>query len=301
MENYYGLIAAILSPFFSSVATIFKSGATKNLSPLLVIVAGGIIGAVLLFLLAKLFHEKLTFKKIKENKKDLLLVFLFRSLLGELFLTFGLSQTEAVKAIFLTKIEPYFVLILAWIFLKEKVQPKHLILLLIHLIGVIILSTGGKMDIVNRAQIGDLFIVISIAFFAVSYNYGKKLAHNIGPISSNAITMGAASLLLLPFLFISSSMQKLNHPLGYTYLIIYVVLFNVIALTLWYASLKSVKGWIVSALRYIGAILGLPIAYLVLGESLNKNQILGAIIVVTTSFLIVKEHLRQTKNLAKEL
>lgn len=290
----YGLLFAILSPFFSSVSTIFKTGAAKSLTPLVVIVVGGIIGSVILFFLSKLFPKKITFQKLKENRKDLLLVFLFRSLLGELFLTFGLAQTQAVKAIFLTKIEPYFVLILAWIFLKEKVQPKHLFLLFIHLIGAVILSTGGNISIVNKAQIGDLFIIIAMGFFASSYSYGKRLAHKVGSIYSNALTMGMAGLILLPFLLFFSPVTKLYfQPQGWLYLFIYVILFNVLGLTLWYVSLKSVKGWVVSALRYVGPILGAPVAYILFKETLTPAQIFGAVVVITTSYLIVKEHIRK--------
>lgn len=296
MGNYYGLIAAILSPFFSSVATIFKTGAAKSLTPLIIIVVGGMIGSIILFFVSKLFRENINFQKLKTNRKDLLLVLLLRSLLGELFFTFGLAQTQAVKAIFLTKIEPYFVLILAWIFLKEKVQPRHLLILSVHLIGAIILSTGGNINIIGKAQIGDLFIIIAMGFFASSYNFGKRLAHNAGPISSNAITMAIASVILFPFLFVFTKPSAFVNPLGWEYLITYVILFNVISLTLWYASLKTVKGWIVSALRYIGPILGAPVAYFLLGETLSLTQIFGAAIIIITSFLIVKEHLRETKS-----
>jgi len=294
--EHYGVLFTILSPFFSSVATIFKTGAAKNLSPLIVIVVGGIIGSIILFFLSKLFCEKLNFQKLKANRKDLLLVLIFRSLLGELFLTIGLAQTQAVKAIFFTKIEPYFVLILAWIFLKEKVRPKHLFLLLIHLIGAIILSTGGNINIVGKAQIGDLFIIIAMGFFASSYNFGKQLAHNVGPISSNAITMVMASLMLLPFLFVFTKPETFTNPMGWKYLLAYVILFNVISLTFWYASLKTVKGWIVSSLRYVGPILGAPVAYFLLGETLSLTQIFGAAIIIITSFLIVKEHLSKTRS-----
>jgi len=291
--EYYGPLFAILSPFFSSVATIFKTGAAKNLTPLVVIVVGGIIGSIILFFISKLFREKFNFQKLKANRKDLILVFLLRSLLGELFLTFGLSQTSAIKAIFFTKIEPYFVLILAWIFLKEKVLPKHLILLLIHLIGAIILSTGGNINIVGKAQIGDLFIIIAMVLFASSYNYGKRLAQNVSSIYSNALTMGMASLILLPFLLFFSAPTKFDfQPQGWVYLLIYVVLFNVLGLTFWYASLKTVKGWIVSSLRYIGPVIGAPVAYFLLGETLSLTQLFGAAIIIVTSYLIVRGHLR---------
>lgn len=290
-SKYYGLLPAILSPFLSSVATIFKTGATKTLTPLAVVAIGGIIGSVILVFIARLFREKITLQKLKANKKDLLLVLLLRSLIGELFLTFGLSQTQAVKAIFLTKIEPYFVLIFAWIIYKEKVQPKHLLLLLVHLVGAIILSTGGNLNIISKAQIGDIFIIIAMALFASSYSFGKRLAENVGPISSNAVTMGIASLILTPVLLVFSPIQNLSNTLGWTYLIVYVILFNVIALTLWYQSLKTVKGWVVSALRYVGPILGAPFAYLLLKETLTLTQIFGAVIVIATSFLIVREHI----------
>ena len=46
--EHYGILFAILSPFFSSVATIFKTGAVKNLSPLIVIVIGAPVAYFLL-------------------------------------------------------------------------------------------------------------------------------------------------------------------------------------------------------------------------------------------------------------
>lgn len=287
------VLPAILSPFFSSIATIFKAGAAKTLTPLTVVAVGGLIGSIILFLVAILFREKLTLEKIRSNWKDLFSVFILRNLLGELLFTFGLAQTEAVKAIFFTKIEPFFVLIIAWFILKEKVTGKNIFLLLIHLIGAILLSTGGNINIVSKAQIGDLMVILAMGFFALSYTFGKRLAHNVGSTSSNAISMGIASVLLLPFVFLFSPIsQHANQSQGWLYLLIYVVLFNVISLTLWYISLKTVKGWIVSALRYIGPVLGVPVAYILFAERLNSTQIFGAIIIIVTSFLMVREHFR---------
>lgn len=293
-SNYYGIVFAILSPFFSSIATIFKTGASKTLTPLIVVCIGGIIGSIILFSIAKLLRQKPTFKKIKSDWKDIVFVLVLRNLLGELFLTFGLSQTQAIKAIFFTKIEPYFVLIFAWIFLREKVKLEHFLLLTVHLFGALILSTGGNFNIIGKTQIGDLLIIIAMGFFASSYSYGKRLAHNVGAIYGNALTMGVASLIFLPFLFAFSPFTKISNPsLGWTYLLVYVILFNVIGLSLWYVSLKTVKGWMVSALRYIGPVLGAPVAYFLFGEKLNMIQVLGAIVVMFTSFLIVRVHLRE--------
>lgn len=136
-------MAAILSPFFSSVSTIFKSEAAKALSPLVVVSFGGIIGSIILFAIAFVRREKISKKLLKENTKDIGFLILLRFMLGEIIFTYGLVNTSVIKAIFFTKIEPYFVLILGWLLLKEKVKAKDLLLLTIHLFGALLLSTGG--------------------------------------------------------------------------------------------------------------------------------------------------------------
>ncbi len=291
-----GLIFAILSPFFSSISTIFKSGAAKTLGPLPVVGIGGLIGGVLLLIIAAIRHERISVDKIKENLGDLKAIIFWRFLLGEIFMAIGLSQTSAIKAIFFTKIEPYFVLIFAWLFLKEKVKPYYFLLLSMHLFGAALLSTGGEFNIVGNAQIGDLFIIISMAFFAVSYKQGKDLATKLGPVSSSAISLLVASAVVLPFTFLLTPMSNLTTPSsGWTHLIVYVILFNVFALTLWFASLKYVKGWIASTLRYIGPVLGAPVAYFLFGDTLNLTQIIGALIILATSFVIALEHFKTSK------
>jgi len=290
ITNYSDLIFAILSPFFSSIATVFKSGAAKTLSPITVVVIGGFLGSFLLFLIAKLLKEKVTFHKIKIHLRSLSAFILLRIILGELFFTYGLSQTDVIKAIFFTKIEPYFVLLIGVLFLREKIKMRYLVLLTIHLTGAIMLSTGGSIGHVSKAQIGDLFIIIAMVLFASSYNYGKKLAHSMGSVTSNAIAMVIGSFILLPFMAFLSP-PELSWNIGWFYLLLYVILFNVIALTLWFASLRSVRGWIVSSLRYIGPVLGAPVAYFLFGETLSIVQIFGAGVILFTSFLIVREHL----------
>ena len=134
-----------------------------------------------------------------------------------------------------------------------------------------------------------------MAFFASSYNYGKRLSYNVGPISSNAISMIIASVILLPLLIVFTKPETFGSLMGWKYLLAYVILFNVISLTFWYASLKTVKGWIVSSLRYVGPILGAPVAYFLLEETLSPTQIFGAAIIIVTSFMIIREHLRKTE------
>src|SRR3989344_3034234 len=133
------LIFAAISPFFSSIATIFSAQATKELSPLIVTSVGSIAGSLILFSILILRKSKIDYESAKKKYREILTLTILRPLLGALVLAIGLSLTTGIKAIFFTKTEPYFVLFWFWILKKEKVKPGYLILLAIHILGAIIL------------------------------------------------------------------------------------------------------------------------------------------------------------------
>lgn len=291
----YGIIFALLSPFFSSIATLFQSNATKFLHPIVVSSIGALSGSLILFIIIFVSKERKNFSKIKNNIRDISLMTVLRPLLGATVFAYGLSMTDGIKAIFFTKTEPYFVLFWYWLLKKEQVSAKQLSLLIIHIIGAIILSTGGILSF-GKAQLGDLLVIFAMGLFSISYIYGSQISKRLGSRLSNAITLGLGGLLLLPFVFVvTSPIQLFNQRIGWAYLFTYVILFNVIGLTLWFASLRTVKGWIVSSLRSLGPLIGAPFAYFVFGQTLSMMQIVGGIIVLITSALITREHFNSSK------
>ncbi len=285
-----GILFAILSSIFSSTATVVASIGTRDLTPLLFLSVSGLIGSVILFLYSYARREGLTLKVIKKNSRDLLHVTVIRAFIGQSFLMVGLSLTTGIVAIFFTKMEPYFVLLWNWILGRERVDRRHLVLLLIHLSGAFLLASGGILSFGGN-ELGDALIIIAVAVLALSYLPGRRLSKSIGAINSNAITTGTAALVMLPIsLFVISYLGGSIHPIGWVYALAVALLFNVFGLTLWYSSLKTVKGWIVSALRAIGPLAAAPFAFLVFGQTLNPIQIIGAMIVLTTSYLISREN-----------
>ena len=291
MKKHKGLIFAIISPFVTSIATILIGGAIKLLNPWIVLSFSPLIGSIILFFVALFRGEKFKFQEIKNNQKDILSLIISRQIIGWAIFILGLAFTDVIKAIFFTKVEPYFVLLFHWFVYKEKVKLKHLILLAIHITGAILLSIGGKSTGFGRAQLGDLLVIISMACSSLSYIPAAKLSRAMGAIKINTIMLFAGALIFLPFAFIFSTPTGWVSTRGWVYLLGYSVLFSSIGLTLWFASLKTVKSWIVSSLRALGPLIGVPFAYFLLGETLTPVQLIGGLIVLTTSFLIAKEHL----------
>lgn len=289
-----GLFFAIVSPLVSGIAIILVGGASKLLHPLVILSFGALIGAVVLILLLILKGEKFKAREIKQNFKDLFLLITVRQVIGWLLFIVGLTFTDAIKAIFLTKVEPYFVLFWHWLIKKEPVRPKHIFLLAIHISGAILLSTGGRFTL-GKAQLGDLFIVVSMASFSLSYIWATSLARKIGAIKTNSFMLLVAGLIFLPFALLIAPASGWTSLSGWAFLVGYAILFSIIGLTFWFISLKSVRGWIVSALRALSPLLAAPFAYFLFGQTLSVVQILGGIVVLATSFLIAKEHLDKSE------
>lgn len=288
-----GIVFAVISPLLSSIATIFKSVAVKSLGSFAVLSFGSLLGAFILIIFSVFRKQKVSLSHLNHTFRDFLFLILTRSILGDLLFVFGLGLTLGVKAILFTKIEPYFVLFWHWIFKKEKVKVSQLFLLVIHVSGAIFLSTGGDFTGIKSAQIGDLLIILAMGLFSLSYFPARKLAIKIGATQANGLTLLVSGLFFLPFTFLFSKPQAFDlFTKGWVYLVLSTIIFTTVGLTLWFASLKSVKGWIASAMRSLGPIAGLPFAYFLFGEKLSGAQLLGGAVVLLTSALIAKEHLK---------
>jgi drug/metabolite transporter (DMT)-like permease len=69
---------------------------------------------------------------------------------------------------------------------------------------------------------------------------------------------------------------------------LYAVDFFVIALTLYFYALKSVKPWVVASLFSLEVIYGIALAYLIFHETMAAHQILGATVILLSTIFITK-------------
>jgi len=285
-----GIFLSVASSLFSSISVVFAVGAAKMLNPIGVAGFGALIAGLILFAAASVSNKrKISWDMIRKNKRDLAEQSIIRGFIAHALLIVGYSMTQAVKAVFFTKIEPFFVLLWGHLMGKEKLKAKHIFIIIIHLTGVFLLSTGGAITAFSTAQLGDGIIIFAVFLFAYTYYSGARLAKKIGARASVAITniTGGTMNTVLALLFFPLS--TMANPEGWIYLLAYLLSFHVIALTLWYAALKTAKGWVVSAVRALGPVVGAVTAFMMFGEALTEAQFIGAAVILVTSVLIAKE------------
>jgi drug/metabolite transporter (DMT)-like permease len=221
---------------------------------------------------------------------------LCRPVVSNTIFSIGIFYTSAVEAVFLTKMEPYLVIFWVWLLDGKRPTGNHLALLLVHIAGAILLSAGNhKMD-QGIAWFGDLIIVCAVVSAALSYRYAPQVTKSLKPLQTAAVVETLGGLITLPLIFLASPLTFSDQEMvGWMYIGVHSILFYILAISLLYASLGGIDGWLSSALRATGPLVAAPVAIIFLGETLTATQAVGALIVLATSALISKRDGRRGK------
>ena len=297
------ILFAVLSSILSSVATIFKVQGVQYVNPLVAACAGVLFAGLLTLAYLAVTKDLPSWKSILSVRRPLFMLTMCRPVLSNTIFTIGLSYSSAVEAVFLTKMEPYLVIFWAWILDKARPTGNHLALLLVHVAGAILLSLG-KSDIHGGVSwMGDLIIVCAVVTAALSYRYAPHVTTTLKPLQTAAVAETLGGLITLPLIFFAPPMTFSHHEMvAWMNLGIHSILFYILSISLLYASLQGIEGWLSSALRATGPLVATPLALLVLGETLTPTQIVGALTVLVTSALISKRDKKkaQTPGVSKQ-
>lgn len=288
MTRQQAVLIAILSSVLSSLCWIFQDRAVDSLGPMAVVSAQGILVGLLY-----LFHSRSRAKRIsaallREHWRELVEYTLLRGLLGGALVCYALMLSGSIKVMFFTKLEPYFVLFWAWLLEGQRINRSHALLLAVHVFGAILLSTGGKISL-EQSQLGDLMLIVAVGIFSYTYLHAGRLSKELGPMHVNGLSSLLTGLASLPIaLIISPPGIWTIHAPGWIDIAILVIVFNVVSMTMWFAALRYLEGWLVSALRAVGPVVAAPIAYLFFGQALTEIQIFGAGLVLLTSGMLAR-------------
>jgi len=152
------------------------------------------------------------------------------------------------------------------------------------------------LSIVGEGHLGDLLIVCAIGVMSFSQLYVGKLSQEIGPAHLNGLASFISGFLLLPLALWFSPAETWNFAsIGWLQVVIVVLLFNVFSMTMWYAAMRDLEAWLVSALRAVGPVFAAPIAWVFFNQTLGPIQIFGALVVLATSALLARDQKRGEK------
>ncbi|MGB2571032.1 DMT family transporter [Micromonospora citrea] len=110
-------------------------------------------------------------------------------------LTLGLGYTTAANASLLSSLESCFVVILAALFLGERIGRRSAFGLALAVIGVAVLN---RADSVNAVSVGDMLIMGGALSAAIYVIFASRLAPHVDPIEMTTYQFGFGLLFTLP-------------------------------------------------------------------------------------------------------
>ena len=290
-------IFAFISIFFwASTATLTKM-LLNGLDSIQILCISTFFATIVLFLI-NMFSKKLHIikqYKISDFGKLFIIGFIGIFLYNFLLYT-ALFYLPAQEGFIINYLWPIMIVIFATIILKEKLNAKKIIAILLSFLGIVIVVTKGNVfDINLSSPLGVILAVLAAVCYGVfsvivkKYNYDKTVSMMFYYLISFIISFIAMNIFsYIPNL---NGMQILG--LGWN------GIFNsAIAFTTWALALKYGKTHKIANLAFITPFLSLVYINIFLGEEISIYSVVGLVIIVL-GILIQNINIKNNKNLLK--
>lgn len=266
--------AMLASSIWGISFPITKAGLFK-ISPILLAFLRYLIAT---FIFIFLFSFKKNFFKI-EIKKFLFLG-LFSVTFPTVFQNIGLKYTSAYISGFLQSTGPIFILILAFIFLNEKITRNKLIGIAMAFIGTYFIVNPNEGNF-----LGNFLILLS----SFSYSIGGIISKNLLKKYSPFQVIFFSSLFGTTFLFPLIFLEKFFILKGAFNYVLYLAIFpTIISYILWYSAMKKMEISRLSFFVYLVPIFSIIASHIVLKEKFIPYTIFWGFIVITGVFIAQK-------------
>lgn len=211
---------------------------------------------------------------------------------GQLFMTWGTRISMASNAALLTLTLPITTAIFAVLFLKEKMTALRWASFALAVVGIALCS-GLDLHTVrfDRSQlVGNVLVFAAILGSSFYNSYGKAALDWHSPMEMLFWTYVGLTLLLTPFVVAQERQSILNMPhftaTTWAGLGMLMLFHTTLSMILFLKALKSIDAIQAALSNYLIAFFGIPIAAIWLHEHINVMEILGGVLVLSSTLLI---------------
>ena len=200
------------------------------------------------------------------------------------------NYTSIAVATLCYYLAPVFVIIASPFVLQEKLSMKKALCVIAALAGMVLVSgviqnyvRGGNTEDLNLT--GVLLGIGAGALYATIILMNKKLK-DISSYDTTVMQLAAASIVLVPYCLLTVDMGALEvTPVSAVLLLIVGIVHTGIAYVLYFGSIKELPAQTVAIFSYIDPILAVLLSALLLKESMDMLSILGAILILGSTFV----------------
>lgn len=293
MKQEY-IFAAISIFCWSTVATVSKL-LLGSLDSMQILLMSSLVATVFLFFLNL---AKGTLREICKLKFfDFFKLFIIGTLgifLYHLFLYMGIDRMDASQAFIINYLWPIMSVIFGCIVLKEKMTARRAVAILLSFVGVIIVTTGGKLSGIDPESLsGALLCAVAAVCFGLYTALNKR--ENYNQFFSMLMFYFFSAVVCLIYCLITKSSFSLSLAEfgGLAWIGIFTAALPYVT---WALALQLGETAKVSNLAYITPFLSLVWTTIILREEFKISSLLGLLLIILGVFIQLKKSKGDIKN-----
>ena len=228
---------------------------------------------------------------IKQHWKMLSLVGLFSAALPFVLFSFSAQSVNAGVLAVLNASVPMMSGFIARVFFKDRLSKKQALGLVIGVVGVIILMSEslfgggeqGKGLVEGLLPMG--YALFACVGYALGANITKNYLYDVSPVAITAGSLIIGSLIMLPVAFTEFPYGKAISIKAWVSVICIGVFSTAIALIFMNQLIKNIGPTRATSITLVIPIFAIILGYLLLGEALNIQAIIGSIVILIGTYL----------------
>lgn len=224
---------------------------------------------------------------LSDIKKDLPALFVSGTALGFnwILLFQAYKHTTVSIATLSYYFAPVIVIVASPILFKEKLTIKQIICFLMSTIGLILVIGVSGAEKPGSNLIGIGFGLGAAVLYATVVLLNKFIKNTTG-IEKTLIQFFAAIIVLTPYVLATTGINiRTLDKIGLLNLLILGIIHTGICYSLYFSSLKDLKGQEASILSYIDPLVAIIVSVTILSESILPTQIIGGVMVLGFALL----------------
>lgn len=230
---------------------------------------------------------------IRKEWKMLILLALSGVVVQGVLVFISLKYTTAARGSLMANAAPVFTVLLAWMFLKEKISMKMLIGMIVGFAGISLAMFSRSQDIFSEITAstltGDVLALLSGAAWAVYTVAGVRIVREYDSLTVTMLNF-LIGICCMPFVMLVSGSTfdfRLSARLwiGMAYMGIFT---GGIAFCAWLAALRFVESSRLGAFGYLSALLAAFFSIIFLKESMSPLFIFSALMAFAGMYLMMR-------------
>jgi len=272
------LYVAITILLWGTVATVGKLLLTTldNYQVLFYVMLSSLIAV---FILSALMGKIKIIKKYK--RKDYVIFFLL-GVAGTFMYSFlfylGLNYSSAQEAFVVNYTWPIWVIILAAIFLKEKITFKKIIAIILSFVGVLVIVSQGNLSINHQNLFGNMIMLLGAFFYGLFSVLGKKYKYETTTSMTFYFLAGTILSFIAMLIFSEFTLPTSIEFLGFIWL---GGVATGVAYLFWFLALKHGDTGIMANLVFLTPFVSLVFIAIFLKEKILPSSLIGLVLIIS--------------------